>query len=170
MEAQRRDWRPAWPCPVGQVWSAWRRGAGDPTYRLDAAGRHWRGLRTPAGPATLRVAELPGQGLIPRRGVGPGAGWALEHLPAMLGPATTRAACRCCTRRCAAPLTTGRTSGWAAAASSGRPSPRRSSSRRSPGRRPSRGFRRLARRHGEPAPGPGADADLWVQPDAATLR
>lgn len=31
------------------------------------------------------------------------------------------------------------------------------------------GFRRLVRRHGEPAPGPGEDRDLWVQPDARTL-
>ena len=33
-----------------------RRGQSDPTYRVDEAGRIWRGVRTPEGPATL--AEL----------------------------------------------------------------------------------------------------------------
>jgi len=32
------------------------------------------------------------------------------------------------------------------------------------------GFRSLVRRHGERAPGPGYDLDLWIQPTPATLR
>lgn len=170
MEAQRRDWRPAWPCPVGQVWSAWRRGAGDPTYRLDAAGRHWRGLRTPAGPATLRVAELPGQGLIRGEAWGPGAGWALEHLPAMLGagddpgglPLLHEALRRAAHDRPHFRVGRGGVV-WEALAPA-------IIEQKVTGQEAFAGFRRLVRRHGEPAPGPGAAADLWVQPDAATLR
>ena len=54
-----RRWRPEWPCPVGQVLRQHRRGGGDPTYRIDAGGGHWRGIRTPIGPATLHVRALP---------------------------------------------------------------------------------------------------------------
>ena len=52
-----------------------RRGAGDPTFRRDPDGAVWRGVRTPEGPASLR---LRGAGR-PRRVVatawGPGAEW-----------------------------------------------------------------------------------------------
>ena len=58
-----REWRPDWPCPVGQIWATWRKGAGDPTYRVDR-GRHWRGIRTPLGPATLAVQPLNIEGVI----------------------------------------------------------------------------------------------------------
>lgn len=81
----QRDWTPAWPCPVTEVWSAWRRGSGDPTYRVDASGRHWRALLTPAGPATLRVASSPADGVVTADAWGPGAEWVLDALPAMLG-------------------------------------------------------------------------------------
>lgn len=82
--AATRSWTPARPCPVDQIWSSWRRGPGDPTYRV-VAGRHWRALRTPAGPATLAVRARPDDGVVEARCWGEGADWALEHLPAMLG-------------------------------------------------------------------------------------
>lgn len=59
-----------------------RRGPGDPSYRIDGA-EHRRGIRTPDGPAALAFAQ---QG--PRvsvRAWGPGADWALESAPRLLG-------------------------------------------------------------------------------------
>ena len=79
-----REWRPDWPCPVGQIWATWRKGAGDPTYRVDR-GRHWRGIRTPLGPATLAVQPLNIEGVIVAEAWGEGAEWVLDQLPAMLG-------------------------------------------------------------------------------------
>ena len=32
-----------------------RKGAADPTFRVDADGTTWRGIRTPEGTATLRL-------------------------------------------------------------------------------------------------------------------
>ncbi|HET7194427.1 MAG TPA: DNA-3-methyladenine glycosylase 2 family protein, partial [Nocardioides sp.] len=62
MTERVRTWRPDWPCPVGQLLAQSRRGPGDPTYRIErSAGRtrHWRGHRTPEGPATLLVEPRP---------------------------------------------------------------------------------------------------------------
>ena len=80
-----RVWRPDWACPVGRVLRIHRRGAGDPTYRIDGAGRHWRGLRTPEGPATLMVRDRPSLGEVHARAWGPGADWALASVPDLLG-------------------------------------------------------------------------------------
>lgn len=80
-----RIWRPDWPCPAGQILSVTRRGPGDPTYRIDEVGRHWRGIRTPEGPAALMVEPRPGDGDVRAEAWGEGADWALSRLPAMLG-------------------------------------------------------------------------------------
>ena len=64
-----------------------RHGGGDPTYRIDEAGRHWRGLRTPEGPATLLVEPRPALGEVYAEAWGPGADWALASVP---GPARRR--------------------------------------------------------------------------------
>lgn len=78
-------WRPGWPCPVARVLAVHRRGPGDPTYRIDSRGRHWRGIRTPAGAATLSVESRPGAGEVHAHAWGSGAEWAIESLPRMLG-------------------------------------------------------------------------------------
>ena len=83
MTALVHDWRPDWPCPVGLVLAQHRRGGGDPTYRVDEAGRIWRGIRTPAGPATLCIASRPRDGVVHAEAWGDGAAWVLESLPAM---------------------------------------------------------------------------------------
>ncbi len=163
-----RDWRPDWPCPVGAVWGHWRRGAADPTYRVEA-GRHWRGLRTPVGTATVAVTPLV-DGVIHAEAWGDGADWVLDALPTMLGADDDP-------------------SGW-------RPSHPliAEAKRRNPHWRLGRGgvvmealvpaiieqkvtgheafggFRRLVHFHGERAPGPGATLHLWVQPSAETIR
>jgi 3-methyladenine DNA glycosylase/8-oxoguanine DNA glycosylase len=59
-----------------------RRGTGDPTMRIE--GREvWRAARTRAGPATLRLERA--DGIVAATAWGPGAGWALEHAPALIG-------------------------------------------------------------------------------------
>jgi 3-methyladenine DNA glycosylase/8-oxoguanine DNA glycosylase len=60
-----------------------RRGRGDPALRFEASGSAWRATRTPDGPVTLLI-ELRA-GVVRGRAWGPGAGWALDRLPALLG-------------------------------------------------------------------------------------
>ena len=84
MNPATRFWRPDWPCPVAQVWSPFRRGTTDPTYRVEG-GRHWRAVRTPEGPATLAVTPLDAVGVIAAQAWGMGADWAIDQLPLLLG-------------------------------------------------------------------------------------
>ncbi len=80
-----RAWEPDWPCPVGPILGTHRRGVGDPTYRVGADGAHARAMRGPQGPVTLEVRPLDRDGVVRARAWGPGAEWALETLPRMLG-------------------------------------------------------------------------------------
>jgi 3-methyladenine DNA glycosylase/8-oxoguanine DNA glycosylase len=59
-----------------------RRGDGDPTMRIEGR-RAWRASRTPDGPTTIEVEH--GAGWVRMTAWGPGAGWALEHAPALIG-------------------------------------------------------------------------------------
>jgi 3-methyladenine DNA glycosylase/8-oxoguanine DNA glycosylase len=61
-----------------------RRGRGDPTMRVDADGTVWRSSSTPEGAVTLAL-HREGDGAVHATGWGPGAEWALEGLPALLG-------------------------------------------------------------------------------------
>jgi 3-methyladenine DNA glycosylase/8-oxoguanine DNA glycosylase len=59
-----------------------RRGTGDPTMRIE--GREvWRAARTPEGPATLKLRHS--GGTVAGTAWGPGASWALEHAPGLIG-------------------------------------------------------------------------------------
>ena len=80
-----RVWRPAWLCPVGTVLATHRRGSRDPTFRSTSDGAIWRGIRTPEGPATLRLVPQPENGTITSEAWGSGAGWVLDSVPRMLG-------------------------------------------------------------------------------------
>jgi 3-methyladenine DNA glycosylase/8-oxoguanine DNA glycosylase len=60
-----------------------RRGTGDPTMRIDGP-EVWRAARTLEGPATLRLQHEEA-GSVHARAWGPGAAWALEHAPALIG-------------------------------------------------------------------------------------
>ena len=167
-----RTWTPAWPCPVASVWSTWRRGAGDPTYRLDDAGRHWRALHTPAGSVTLRVLPRPSPGIVEAAAWGDGADWALEHLPAMLGadddpagfeplpqhPVLARA------HRAHRHWRVGRGGVvWQALLPA-------VIEQKVTGQEAFAAQRRLAWRFGSPAPGPGADLGLRLMPTAEQVR
>jgi 3-methyladenine DNA glycosylase/8-oxoguanine DNA glycosylase len=95
-----REWSAPFPVDVRLTLSVHRRGGGDPAYRVDAAGAVWRTSLTPEGPGTLRVwssdsdvrrsgadARRSGSGgtLVTGQAWGPGAGWLLDGLPALLG-------------------------------------------------------------------------------------
>lgn len=71
--------------PVDLSLTLWplRRGFGDPTMREERDGSWWRATRTPDGPATTRL--MPGAGGILVRAYGPGAEWALDGAPDLLG-------------------------------------------------------------------------------------
>ncbi len=74
----------------GRVLAQQRRGGGDPTLRLAAPGErgpHWRASRTPDGPVTLAVESRDAAGEVLARAWGPGADWALDQLPDLLGAA-----------------------------------------------------------------------------------
>jgi 3-methyladenine DNA glycosylase/8-oxoguanine DNA glycosylase len=152
---------------VGAILGVHRRGAGDPTYRVLPDGSHARGIRTPEGPVALVVAADHAQAQVHARAWGPGAAWALDRLPRMLGadddtagfepPAALAASWR-------------RHQHWRLGATdlvmeSLVPS---IIEQKVTGQEAFAGFRRLVRRYGEPAPGP--DLGLWIQPEPATLR
>ncbi len=165
-----RRWRPHWPCPMGSVLAPLRRGGGDPTYRIDERRRHWRGVRTPDGPATVCLESRPSDGEVVATAWGSGAEWMLESVPALLGadddpaefdprhPVLVEA------QRQHPHWRLGR-SGlvWEALLPA-------ILEQKVTGKEAFGGFRSLVYRYGERAPGPGGERRLWVQPAAATVR
>ena len=165
-----RFWRPHWPCPVDVVLRPGRRGAGDPTFRTDPDGLVWRGLRTPEGVVTLRIDGRANAGEVHAAAWGPGAQWALDRLPAMLGADDDPSGFE--------PLhpvvadAHRRHPHWRVAASglvmeSLVPA---IIEQKVTGQEAFAGFRKLVYRFGERAPGPGAERGLWVQPSSEDLR
>jgi len=168
--ASERVWRPDAPVSVLGLLAPHRRGAGDPTFRVHGDDV-WRGVRAPTGPVSLRIAARARDGVVRAAAWGPGADWALDHLPALLGadddPEGFRADLH--------PLV--------AEAWRRRPSVRFGATHRVwealvpavieqkvTGQEAFAGFRRLVHRYGERAPGPGGALRLWVQPAAETVR
>lgn len=162
-------WQPPWPLPMVQVLVILRRGAGDPTYRTDPDGTVWRGIRTPAGPATLRLSQGY-DGAVHADAWGPGADWALDSVPAMLG---------------ADDDPSGFVAHHPSVADMHRRHPHWRLTRtglvmealvpavieqKVTGQEAFAGFRALVHRFGERAPGPGADRRLWLQPSPDQLR
>ncbi|MGI4896189.1 MAG: DNA-3-methyladenine glycosylase family protein [Janthinobacterium lividum] len=80
-------WRPGRPVGVHVTLAVLRRGAGDPTYRRDPDGSVWRATRTPEGPVLLRVRARPADAEVEASAWGPGASWALDGVPELLGDA-----------------------------------------------------------------------------------
>jgi 3-methyladenine DNA glycosylase/8-oxoguanine DNA glycosylase len=164
-DRQRRLWTPGRPLNLLAVVGGLHRGHGDPTYVHDPDGTIWRGIRTPEGVSTLRLAVVAG-GDIQATAWGPGAGWVLESVPAMLGdlddasgfvahhPQVAEAARRF--------------SGWRV--------PRTGLvleslipaviAQKVTGHEASTSYRTLVHRYGERAPGEGAARGLWIAPSA----
>ena len=168
--AAERVWRPAWPCPVGQVLSILRKGPADPTYRTDPDGTIWRGIRTPEGTATLRLSPRPYDGEVHATAWGAGADWTLDRVPAMCGaeddpagfapehPVLARAL------RQHPHWRVGRTGLVMEALVPA------IIEQKVTGQEAYAGFRRLVHRFGERAPGGGAERGVWVQPAPERIR
>jgi len=77
-------WLPAFPLDLRGLLAPLRRGHADPTLQLSPDGTVWRTSTTPDGPATLALRRL-SCGQVRATAWGPGAGWMLDGLPAMLG-------------------------------------------------------------------------------------
>lgn len=86
VRSRRSVWRAARPVDVDATWGPLRRGSRDPTWKRRGA---WvfRGIRTPAGPATLALTSRPGQEDVMAQTWGSNASmdWLLDRLPVMLG-------------------------------------------------------------------------------------
>ena len=164
-----RAWRPGYAVDVAAIWGVFRRGAGDPSWKV-AGGALWRAVATPAGPTTLRTVSRPGEGCVLGEAWGPGADWVLEHLPAMLG-ADDRAADDFECRHPVVAESRRRHPGWRV--------PRTGLVMESlvpaiveqkvTGQEAFGGWRRIVRRFGEPAPGPGQALGLHLHPTPAVL-
>ena len=167
---QESSWRPARPVALAQVLRAQRHGGADPTYRVDAVGRHWRGIRTPEGTATLLLEQPAVGGPVRATAWGAGADWVLGSVPELLGAADDWSAFE---------------PGHPVVAEALRYHPHLAQGRtglvmealvpaiieqKVTGQEAFAGFRMLVHRFGETAPGPGARIGLRVQPDASTLR
>jgi 3-methyladenine DNA glycosylase/8-oxoguanine DNA glycosylase len=61
------------------------RGAADPCYRRVPDGTVWRATRTPDGPVLLRLEPRASVGEVEASAWGPGADWALDGVPDLLG-------------------------------------------------------------------------------------
>jgi 3-methyladenine DNA glycosylase/8-oxoguanine DNA glycosylase len=90
---QVREWRPDFRLDLSGVLAPLRRGRGDPTFHsagpISRGGQGaavWRTGTTPDGPMTLRLHRR-ADGTVVGQAWGPGAGWALDGLPALLGAA-----------------------------------------------------------------------------------
>jgi 3-methyladenine DNA glycosylase/8-oxoguanine DNA glycosylase len=170
-----RVWRPDWPCRVVPTLAQQRHGAGDPTWRREGDHRVRRGLRTPEGPATLLVEARPADGEVRAEAWGSGADWALASVPDLLGAADSwegfepRHPVLAEVWRHHPHLRLGRSG---LLMESLVPA---IIEQKVTGQEAFAGFRRLVLRFGEPAPGPDPRADgtgqqVWLPPDAATLR
>ena len=78
-----RTWRPAWAVSLGATLGGLARGRTDPTFRRTDDRALWRTMRTPEGIATQRLSVA--DGTVTSTAWGPGADWATERLPRILG-------------------------------------------------------------------------------------
>lgn len=145
-----------------------RHGTFDPTIRLDPAGI-WRATRTPEGPAAL-LLSVDGDHRVRARAWGPGATWALEAVPALIGATDDRSGFEPDRHPVVAAL---------ARRLPGLRIPRTGAvlealvpavlEQKVTGLEAKRAFRSLVRRLGEPAPGPAGGAGLLLPPAAERL-
>ncbi|HKJ12613.1 MAG TPA: DNA-3-methyladenine glycosylase 2 family protein [Ornithinimicrobium sp.] len=167
---RRRVWRPGREVDLEATWGPLRRGAGDPTWRRRG---HWlfRGISTSTGCATLAVSvrTSPGEVLAQAWGEPEVVDRLLHRLPAMLGEGDDPSGFR--VRHPALRRVHLARPGWRV--------PRTGLVMESlipaiveqkvTGAEAFAGQRRLVRRFGAPAPGPGAAMGLYVPPTPAQV-
>lgn len=166
MSAQRTV-RPGYAVGLASMLRPLRRGPGDPTYKI-LGDDHWRAIRTPQGPATLRLRQRGAE--VESEAWGEGAEWALESVPGLLGADdepgefhTDDPLIATLLERFEVPRF-GRTGLVMEALVPSIIEQKVTSTEAF------RGFGNLVRRFGEVAPGPGADHGLRLQPSPQTLR
>ncbi|QDO90415.1 DNA-3-methyladenine glycosylase 2 family protein [Ornithinimicrobium ciconiae] len=172
MRPLARIWVPGRTVDIVATWGPLRRGAGDPTWRSEERAL-WRGVRTPRGPVTLRLAVRASEGRIACHAWGSpeAADWLLDRVPQMLGQDDNISGFVPHHAPVAAALAH-RGVGWRV--------PRTGLvleslvpaiiEQKVTGQEAFAGYRRLVRRFGEIAPGPGGEFGLYVAPDAERLR
>jgi 3-methyladenine DNA glycosylase/8-oxoguanine DNA glycosylase len=147
-----------------------RRGPLDPSYRIDErTGTHWRGIRTPEGPATLRVRQAP-TGEVHAAAWGPGAAWAVASVPGLLGAYDDPSAFE---PRHPLLVESLRRHPHVRFGASGLVMQALVPSiieQKVTGQEAFAGYRALVTRYGDPAPGPVEALRLRVPPDADTVR
>ena len=83
---QERRWRADWPLSLSGSLASLAHGGRDPSYRRTPDGAVWRTMRTPDGPATQRLVVERGDVVeVLSQAWGPGAAWATDRLPLILG-------------------------------------------------------------------------------------
>jgi 3-methyladenine DNA glycosylase/8-oxoguanine DNA glycosylase len=164
-----RSWRLAHPVVLGRMLIGRRRGAGDPTYRVEGTGaraRHWRGIRTPDGPAAL-VLQQDADGDVHGEAWGPGASWALDSVPGLLGQLDDPSGFAPDHDLVARAVELAGEVRFGASGLVMESLVPAIIEQKVTGQEAFAGFRRLVQRYGEPAPGP--HERLFVQPDAARV-
>ena len=169
MESRERVWRPGYAVSVLGLLGPLRRGAGDPTFRIDG-GAVWRGIGTPVGAATLRIGTPTTSGDVRAEAWGPGAEWALDHVPAMLGADDDSSGFRADLHPLVAEAWRRRQVRFGASHRLWEALVPAIIEQKVTGQEAFAGFRTLVHRYGVRAPGPGGDLRLWVQPDPVTVR
>lgn len=154
---------------AGAILSVFRRGAGDPTTHAESggSGRRWIAWRTPLGPVTSRFEQRT-ERQVHVSGWGPGAEWLLEQAPALLGQDDDVTGFR--PRHPVVAEVWRRLGGWRVPTSGlvVQALVPAIIEQKVTGKEAFGGYRRLVRRYGTPAPGPGLDLGLVVPPDAPT--
>lgn len=160
-------WRPGFRVDVGALLWPLRRGGGDPTFRSTVDGVYWLAGNTPAGPGTVALRPAAGGGVAASTW-GPGADWLLDGVPALLGARDDDAgfvahhAVIAEIRRRLPDVRLGATGRvWDVLVAA-------VLEQKVTSYEASRSWRELARRFGQPAPGP-APAGLRVPPSAAAV-
>lgn len=155
------------PLDLGAVVGVLRRGAGDPTSRREEPGTWWFAWRAPTGPVTLRLAQAGRSARIEASAWGAGADWMLDRLPALLGEEDDARGFQ--PRHAILEQLWRRFAGWRVPASGLVTQSLLATiiEQRVTGREAFAGYRRLVRRFGDPAPGPGEQRRLVVPPSPA---